>query len=216
MAAAVVAVLACLAPGAVAAAGQGPVIVVFGDSITAGYNLPPDAGFVPQLEQSLGDRGLAATVVNASVSGDTTSAGRSRLDWSITGEPDLVILQLGGNDALRGLDPALTRENLGAIISTLRDRGIRVLLAGMLAPPNMGREYGSAFNAIYASLASEYGIPLYPFILDGVATHPGLNQADGIHPTREGVAVIVERFAPMIIAVLGGDAPAAVEDGVEP
>lgn len=186
-----------------AKAGDGARIIVFGDSLSAGFNLAPDAGFVPQLERRLKADGMAVTVMNASVSGDTTAGGRSRLDWAIAGPPGLVILELGANDALRGIDPKITRDNLAAMIETLQQRGHKLLLAGMLAPPNMGREYETAFNAVYPSLARAYNVPLYPFFLDGVAARPELVQADGKHPTAEGVAVIVARIAPMIIGLIG-------------
>lgn len=181
----------------------GLVIVVMGDSLSAGYNLPPDAGFVPRLEAHLARNGIAARVVDASVSGDTSSSGQARIDWAITGTPDLVILELGANDALRGIDPGLTRANLDNTITALRARGLNVLLAGMLAPPNMGQEYTGAFNAIYPDLAAAHGIPLYPFFLDGVAARPEFLQADLMHPTAAGIDVIVRGIAPMIIEALG-------------
>ncbi len=207
LAAVLLLVVALAAAGARAAAGTGAkIVVVFGDSLGAGYNLPPDEGFAPQLERALQAAGVNVRVENASISGDTTAGGRARLDWAIIGDPDLVIVELGANDALRGLDPALTRRNLAAILARLKARGIGVLLAGMRAPPNMGREYEAAFNAIYPDLAARYGVPLYPFFLDGVAGRPNLVQRDGKHPTAGGVAEIVARIAPMVIDLLKGKA----------
>jgi len=187
--------------GAEHPAGEG-VVVVFGDSLGAGYNLEPKDGFAPQLERALRAAGLDVRVQNASVSGDTTADGLARLDWAVIGHPDLVILELGANDALRGLDPSLTRRNLAAILARFKARGIPVLLAGMRAPPNMGREFETAFNALYPDLAARSGVPLYPFFLDGVAARPGYVQHDGKHPTARGVAEIVARIAPMVIDLL--------------
>ena len=150
------------------------VIVAFGDSLTAGYLLGPDEGFVPQLQKALRAKGHTDVEVrNAGVSGDTSAGGLTRLDWSVGSETDAVILELGANDALRGIDPALTRQNLDQMIRTLQARHIRVLLVGMLAPPNMGVDYGKAFNPIYPDLAREFDLDLYPFFLDGVAGHHG-------------------------------------------
>lgn len=188
-------------------------ILAFGDSLTAGYGLGPGEGFVPQLEAWL-DQHIErpVTVTNGGVSGDTSSGGRARLDWGLApygdAGPDLVILELGANDGLRGINPALTRTNMTAILETLTGRNIPVLLAGMLAPPNLGPDYRAAFDPIYPELATEYGVPLYPFFLDGVAADPALNQADGIHPTAEGVAIIVEKLGPLVLAALDAAAPA--------
>ena len=173
-------------------------IVALGDSLTAGYGLPPEDAFTTRLEARLKANGLDVEVVNAGVSGDTSKGGLARIDWSVPDGSDLVIVELGANDALRGISPAETAKNLDAIIARLKERGIGVLLAGMLAPPNMGSEYETAFNAIYPDLAEKHGVALYPFFLDGVAAEPELNQADGIHPNAAGTGVIVERLSPMV------------------
>ncbi|MEM9470384.1 MAG: arylesterase [Pseudomonadota bacterium] len=173
-------------------------IVALGDSLTAGYGLPPEDAFTTRLEQRLKQNGLNVEVVNAGVSGDTSKGGLARVDWSVPDGSDLVIVELGANDALRGISPAETAKNLDAIVTRLKQRGISVLLAGMLAPPNMGKEYEDAFNAIYPELAEKHGVELYPFFLDGVAADPKLNQADGIHPNAAGTGVIVERLSPMV------------------
>ncbi len=173
-------------------------IVALGDSLTAGYGLPPEDAFTTRLEQRLKQNGLNVEVVNAGVSGDTSKGGLARVDWSVPDGSDLVIVELGANDALRGISPAETARNLDAIVTRLKQRGISVLLAGMLAPPNMGTEYENAFNAIYPKLAEKHGVELYPFFLDGVAADPKLNQADGIHPNAAGTGVIVERLSPMV------------------
>jgi acyl-CoA thioesterase-1 len=141
-------------------------------------------------------------VINGGVSGDTSAGGLARLDWLMAEKPDLVIVELGANDGLRGLDPANTKENLDRIISRIRETGARVLLAGMLAPPNLGREYGDEFGALFPALAEKHGTAFYPFFLEGVAMDPALNQDDGIHPTAEGVAVIVENMLPFVIGSL--------------
>jgi acyl-CoA thioesterase I len=173
-------------------------IVAFGDSLTAGYGLAANEAFPAQLQHALEAKGVAATVANAGVSGDTTMGGLSRLDWSVPDGTDAVILELGANDALRGLDPASTRRALEAMLHHLQERKIPVLLCGMVAPPNLGAEYGRAFNAIYPDLAIESGAILYPFFLTGVAADPKLNQRDGLHPTAAGVAVIVARILPRV------------------
>ncbi len=177
-------------------------IVAFGDSLTAGYGLPAEAAFTTQLDASLKQMGLDVEVVNAGVSGDTTKAGLARVDWSVPDGTSLVILELGANDALRGISPVETRANLDAMISKLKSRNIPVLLAGMLAPPNMGAGYERAFNAIYPELAKQHNVPLYPFFLQGVASIEKLNQADGIHPNAEGTMVIVKQLAPVVAKLL--------------
>lgn len=171
-------------------------IVAFGDSLTAGYGLPPGEAFPDRLAQSLAERGHDVEIINAGVSGDTASGGADRLDWIVTDDVDAVIVELGANDALRGLSPDITRQALDSILQRLKDRNIGVLLAGMLAPPNMGADYGNAFNSIYPELAKKHDAILYPFFLDGVAADPSLNLADGIHPNQKGIAVIVERILP--------------------
>lgn len=183
-----------------------PLVVAFGDSLTAGYGLEPGAGFPYQLEAALRERGYERVKVhNAGVSGDTSAGGRSRLNWNLSAlgaAPDLLILELGANDALRGIAPERTRANIRAILEQLKDRGVPVLLAGMLAPPNLGTDYGDDFNAIFPDLAEEFDVPLYPFFLDGVAADAALNQPDGIHPTKEGVAIIVQKILPTVQALL--------------
>jgi acyl-CoA thioesterase-1 len=181
-----------------AAGGAELRLLALGDSLTAGYGLAPEDGFVAQLQRALDDAGLAARVLDGGVSGDTTAGGLARLDWALADEPDAVILELGANDGLRGLDPAATRANLDAMLTRLGQAGKPVLLTGMLAPPNLGPEYGAEFNRIYPELAAAHGIALYPFFLDGVAAEPGLNQDDGIHPNAEGVRIIVERLLPSL------------------
>ncbi|MCC9620980.1 arylesterase [Thalassospira sp. MA62] len=177
-------------------------LVLFGDSLMAGYGLDQDDGFAPQLEAALQDAGHDVKVINSSVSGDTTAAGLARLDWALVEKPDAVLLELGANDALRGIEPSQTRDNLAQIIEKLRAQDIDVLLAGMMAPPNMGKAYGEEFNAIYPDLSGQYQVDLYPFFLDGVAADPSLNQDDGMHPTAEGIAVIVERIMPDVVGLL--------------
>ena len=178
------------------AAGHPVKIVALGDSLTAGYGLPADAAFPVRLERALTGKGLAVDVINAGVSGDTSADGLARLDWSVPDDTDAAIVELGANDALRGIDPQLTRAALDAILTRLAARRLPVLLAGMRAPPNMGAEYAKTFNTIYPDLAAAHGVLLYPFFLDGVAAEPRLNQGDGVHPTAAGVDVIVARLLP--------------------
>ncbi|MGB8365849.1 MAG: arylesterase [Rhizomicrobium sp.] len=173
-------------------------ILAFGTSLTEGYGLAPGTEFTTVLERRLKQAGIAASVVNAGVSGDTSSDGLSRLDWSLADRPDAVILELGSNDALRGIDPALTEKNLSAILGKLRAAHLPTLLIGMKAPRNLGPDYAKAFDFIYPKLARRYGVLLYPFMLDGVALNPKLNQADGIHPNPAGVKIIVERMLPYV------------------
>lgn len=177
-------------------------ILAFGDSLTAGYELDQAEAFPVQLEAALRARGRAVSVRNGGVSGDTTRGGLARLDWTLDGPFDLVIVELGANDALRGLDPSETERNLDAILAKLAARKTKVLLAGMLAPPNMGADYARAFNDVFPRLAARHKVPLYPFFLDGVAAQAGLRLADGMHPNGRGVAVIVERIAPFVIRAL--------------
>lgn len=177
-------------------------LVALGDSLSAGYNLPAAQAFPAVLEKALRDKGHDIVIANAGVSGDTSAGGRDRLDWSVPDGTDGVILELGANDALRGLSPDVTRANLDAMILSLKQRGIGVLLAGMRSPPNMGEAYARAFDNLFPELAARHGIALYPFFLDGVAGQPALNQRDGIHPTAEGVRVIVERILPSVEAFL--------------
>lgn len=198
------AILAIAAFGVARSAGAEPYrIVGFGDSLMAGYQLGPGESFPEKLQVALKAKGLDVEVAGAGVSGDTTSGGLARLDWSVPDGTDLVVLELGGNDMLRGIAPELTEKNLDAILSRLNERGIRVLLVGMLAAPNLGPEYIEAFNGIYPRLAEKYGVPLYPFFLDGVAADLKLLQSDGIHPTAEGVDIMVERMLPFVEKVIG-------------
>jgi acyl-CoA thioesterase-1 len=174
-----------------------------GDSLSAGLGLPAPAAFPARLQKTLKNNGIEVDMINAGVSGDTTSGGRDRLDWSVPEETEAVILELGANDALRGVDPKVTRSALTDILTRLKARGIAVLLCGMYAPPNYGSDYAARFNAIYPELAKSFGVPLYPFFLEGVATEAKLNQADGLHPTAEGVDTIVRNILPTVQAFLG-------------
>ncbi|MGL5447146.1 MAG: arylesterase [Rhabdaerophilum sp.] len=173
-------------------------IVALGDSLTAGYLLPGADAFPAVLEKALRAKGLDVSIENAGVSGDTATGGLERLDWSVPDGTDGVIVELGANDALRGLDPAITEKALDQIIARLKARNIAVLLAGMLAPRNNGEAYGKAFDAIYPRLAAKHNVPFYPFFLDGIAGDPKLNLADMIHPNPAGVRVIVERILPVV------------------
>lgn len=173
-------------------------ILAFGDSLTAGFGLQRKHSFPSVLEKTLRLKGYRVRVTNAGVSGDTTTGGRARIEWSLADTPDLVLLALGANDALRGQSPQNTRNNLAAIIEACIQHGAGVLLLGMYAPVNMGKTYGKNFNAIYPELARQYSIPLYPFLLEGVALNPKLNQLDGIHPTAKGVTEIVNRLLPYV------------------
>nr|WP_249142688.1 arylesterase [Bradyrhizobium sp. AUGA SZCCT0160] len=178
-------------------------MVVLGDSLSAGYGLAATGAFPARLQKALEAKGIKVDMINAGVSGDTTSGGRDRLDWSVPEGTEAVILELGANDALRGTDPAVTRAALTDILTRLKARKIAVLLCGMLAPPNYGSEYAARFNAIYPELSKSFGVPLYPFFLEGVATEAKLNQPDGLHPTAEGVDIIVKNILPSVEAFLG-------------
>ena len=187
------------------APSAGPIkLVVLGDSLSAGLGLPAAAAFPAQLEKALQNKGLNVAINNAGVSGDTASGGLDRLDWSVPAGTRGVILELGANDALRGLDPKVTRGALDNILKRLKARGIAVLLCGMVAPPNYGAEYAAQFNAIFPDLAKAYDVPLYPFFLDGVAANTKLNQADGIHPTAAGIGVIVTNIMPTVESFVRG------------
>jgi len=181
-----------------ATAISAPKIVVLGDSLSAGYQLPPGKGFPERLQAALDKKGIEAKIIGAGVSGDTTSGGLARLDWSIPSDVEGVIVELGANDALRGLPVAVPAKNLDAILQRLKDRKIKTLLAGMLAPPNMGQRYGDMFNALYPELAEKHDAILYPFFLDGVAANPSLNLGDGIHPNEAGIEVIVKNILPTV------------------
>lgn len=207
-------VLACFALGIQAVGGEAlaasgapeadrPLkIVALGDSLTAGYGLPAAAAFPAVLERALRARGHRVEVVNAGVSGDTASGGLERLDWSVPDDADGVILELGANDMLRGLDPAVTRQAIEAIVARLQERGIPVMLAGMYASRNLGPDYARRFDSIYRDVAEKHGLVLYPFFLDGVVGEQGLNLPDGLHPTEKGVEMIVERMLPTVEAFL--------------
>ncbi len=177
-------------------------IVGFGDSLMAGYGLNAGQGFPERLQAVLNAKGHDVVIANAGVSGDTTSGGLARLDWSVPDGTEIVILELGANDMLRGVAPAITRQNLAEMIERLQARKITVFLAGMRAAPNLGADYQAAFDRIFPSLATEYGVPLYPFFLDGVAADRQLLQADGMHPTATGIDRMVERFAPAMEKIL--------------
>lgn len=187
-----------MSQGAVAAP---QVVLAFGDSLMAGYQLRPGEGFAPQLEKALRARGRDVRVVGAGVSGDTSTQGRARLNWVLAGlkqAPDVVVLELGANDMLRGQPPATARANIDAMVKAFKAKGVRVLLAGMRASPNLGRTYVTRFEALYPAVARANAVALYPFFMDGVATQPGLLLADGMHPNPKGVAVIVKRIAPAV------------------
>jgi acyl-CoA thioesterase-1 len=186
------------------AADRTPEILAFGDSITAGFGLPPDEAFPTRLEARLRAQGIAAHVVNAGVAGDTTAGGLARLDWALADKPDVVILELGANDALRGIDPPTVRANLEAMISRIQASGAKLLLTGMKAPSNWGEDYRREFDRIYPELAQAHDVALYPFLLDGVAMDARLNQADGLHPNERGVAVLVDHIAPLVARLIGG------------
>lgn len=173
-------------------------IVAFGDSLTAGLGLPAEAAFPAKLQRALRAKGIAAEVANAGVSGDTASGGLARFDWSLPEGTEAVILELGANDALRGIDPKVTQAALDQILRRLKERRIEVLLAGMRAPRNFGPEYAAAFDAIFPQLAAAYNVLLYPFFLEGVATDSKLNQPDGLHPTAAGVDAIVAAITPKV------------------
>ncbi len=191
--------LVCAFAGSARAADERPVkIVVLGDSLSAGFGLPVGDAFPAKLAQALKAKGVAANVANAGVSGDTASGGLGRLDWSVPEGSEAVILELGANDALRGVDPKVTKAALDTILNKLKARHIAVLLAGMKAPRNMGHDYVQDFDALYPTLASTHSVVFYPFFLDGVAGDPKLNQADGLHPTAAGIDVIVARILPQV------------------
>ena len=178
-------------------------MVVLGDSLSAGYGLSGADAFPAKLQKALKASGIAVDMTNAGVSGDTASGGRDRLDWLVPEGTQAVIVELGANDALRGIDPAVTRAALADIVAKLKVRGIAVMLCGMVAPPNYGADFAARFNSIYPDLAKSYGVPLYPFFLEGVAANPNLNQADGMHPTAEGIDIIVKNILPAVEAFLG-------------
>jgi acyl-CoA thioesterase-1 len=184
-------------------AGTATRILAFGDSLTAGFGVAPAEAFPVRLAARLKADGYDVEVTNAGVSGDTTSGGLARLDWVLAAHPDIVLLELGANDMLRGIDPKLAQSNLDAMLARFTAAHIKVLLIGMKAPGNWGADYRQAFDGIYPALAKKYGVPLYPFFLDGVALDEKLNQADGLHPNKAGVEVIVTRITPAIERLLG-------------
>jgi acyl-CoA thioesterase-1 len=189
----------------VSAAAQARTIMLvgFGDSLMAGYQLPPGDGFPEKLQAALKAKGLDVSVANAGVSGDTTTGGLARIDWSVPDGTDGVILELGANDALRGIAPEESEKNLDQMITRLKERGIAVFLAGMMAPPNMGADYAARFNPIYEKLAKKHGLTLYPFFLDGVVLDASLKIEDGMHPNTKGVEVMVQRMEPAITQFVG-------------
>lgn len=202
LAGAAVAVAALSLPAARAAADRPVKIVALGDSLVAGFGLPPDAAFPVKLAQALTAKGLAVEITNAGVSGDTASGGLARVDWSIPDGTDAVIVELGANDMLRGIDPKVTRQALEALVKRIKERGLAVLLCGMRAAPNYGVDYGRDFDAIFPDLAAKYDLAFYPFFLEGIVADRALNQPDGLHPTAAGVDRIVARILPTVEALV--------------
>jgi acyl-CoA thioesterase-1 len=192
-----------LATSSVAAPAKNQVkILALGTSLTQGLGLPPGTELTALLQSRLRAAGIEATVINAGVSGDTTAGGLSRIDWSLADNPGAAIVELGSNDALRGIDPAQTEKNLSAILARLKAAHVPVLLLGMRAPRNLGPEYAAQFDPIYPRLAKQYGDDLYPFVLDGVALNPKLNQADGIHPNPAGEKIVADRIYPYVLKLV--------------
>jgi len=177
-------------------------ILMIGTSLTQGYGLPPGTEIPVVLQARLKAAGVAATVINAGVSGDTSAGGLARIDWSLADHPDAAVVELGSNDALRGIDPRDTEKNLAAVLTKLKAAHVPVLLLGMRAPRNLGPEYAAQFDPIYPRLAKQFGVALYPFVLDGVALNPKLNQADGIHPNPAGVKIVVDKLFPDIMKLI--------------
>ena len=190
-------------------------IAVLGDSLAAGFGVRPAESFPARLEAALKAQGRNVTVLNHGVSGDTTAGGLDRIDWMLADKPDIVLVELGGNDALRGTDPKVTEKNLTAIVEKLKAAGVTVWLAGMLAPRNLGSDYVTAFDGLYKRIAEKYQVPLYPFILDGVAQDPSFIQADGIHPNPKGAQVVADKLLPFITKSLD-DYAAAVHRPARP
>jgi acyl-CoA thioesterase-1 len=185
-----------------AASSRPLTIVAFGDSLTAGYGVKTSEAFPAQLQMALEAKGHKVTIINAGVSGDTTAGGLERLDWALDPKPDAVILELSANDALRGLDPKVPKENLDKMLASLKAKGIPVLLTGMKSPGNWGMDYNKRFDAIFPELAAKYDVPLYPFFLDGILLDPSFTQPDGLHPTGKGIAEIVKRILPDVEALI--------------
>ena len=177
-------------------------LMIFGDSLTAGYGLKRSDSFSEKLSKALKSKGRNVRIILSSVSGDTTAGGKARLDWALIEKPDAFLLELGANDGLRGIEPSVSRENLESIIKKLKKNRVKTLIAGMFAPPNLGKEYSREFNNIYSSLARKYSLLFYPFFLEGVAANPQLNQPDGIHPNPKGVDEIVKRMLPIVMKLV--------------
>lgn len=177
-------------------------ILALGDSLTAGYGLPAAQGFTAKLDTALKAKGVAATVINGGVSGDTSAGGLGRIDWMLADKPTHAIVELGANDGLRGLDAGQMEKNLDAVLTKLKAAGVKVLLTGMRAPPNFGTAYTQSFDAVFPRLAERHKVAFYPFFLDGVAANPQLNQADGIHPNEAGVNTVIERILPSVLSLL--------------
>ena len=177
-------------------------ILALGDSLTAGFNLPQGEGWPDRMERVLKADGLNVRLINAGVSGDTSAGGRSRLGWALADDPQIAVVELGANDGLRGLDPKQTFDNLDAIVSELKAKGIKVLLTGMFAPPNLGKDYGAEFNGVFPALAKKHGVPFYPFFLDGVIGNNALMLNDGMHPNIDGVGVLVDRLKPHLMPLI--------------
>ena len=196
--AAALAALCLLAGQAPAASAASARVLMLGDSLTAGFGLPVAESLPSQLEAVLKGQGLDVVILNGGVSGDTTAGGLARLDWALADNPTYALVALGANDALRGLSPAKAYENLDKIIARLKEKDVKVMILGMLAPLNLGPDYREEFASIFPRLADKHDVPLYPFLLDGVALEPRLNQKDGIHPNAEGVKIIVGRLAPLV------------------
>ena len=177
-------------------------LMIFGDSLTAGYGLKRSDTFSEKLSNALKSKGRNVRIILSSVSGDTTAGGKARLDWALIEKPDAFLLELGANDGLRGIEPSVSRENLESIIKKLKKNRVKTLIVGMFAPPNLGKEYSREFNNIFSSLARKYSLLFYPFFLEGVAANPQLNQADGIHPNPKGVDEIIKRMLPIVMKLV--------------
>jgi len=177
-------------------------LMIFGDSLTAGYGLKRSDSFSEKLSNALKSKGRNVRIILSSVSGDTTAGGKARLDWALIEKPDAFLLELGANDGLRGIEPSVSRENLESIIKKLKKNRVKTLIVGMFAPPNLGKEYSREFNNIFSSLAKKYSLLFYPFFLEGVAANPQLNQADGIHPNPKGVDEIIKRMLPIVMKLV--------------